>query len=251
MKKLPLIFATSIALLTTGCITVYANSLDYKESKQLSLDAIDINQLKIDATSGFLVVSGNNISQIEVTANIEAYNDNFNLSLKKQGNKAVLIADFNSSNSFSWDGDSPKIDLTIRIPMNIDLQIDDGSGSIKINKVASISHLDDGSGSIEISNVHGNVNIKDGSGSLSISDIKGNVDIDDGSGSITAKKITGYLKVEDGSGSMSITNVGGLVTIDDGSGSINVNHVQGGLKVLNQGSGGFTMNNIEGPVSID
>lgn len=251
MKKNPLILAASMTLLTTGCITVYADSLDYKESKELTLNASGLDQLEIDATAGFLVVSGSDISQIEVTADIETFDDDFKLTLEKRGNKAVLVADLNHSGSFNWSGDSPKIDLTVKVPARMDLKIDDGSGSIKINNVASVSELEDGSGSIEIFDVKGDMDIKDGSGSLTVRNVQGNVVIDDGSGSITAEKIGGYLKIEDGSGSMGITDVGGLVTIDDGSGSISVNRVKGGLNIIDQGSGGFTMNDVEGPVSIN
>lgn len=250
MKKIPLLLATSLALLTTGCITVYADSLDFKEKKQLSLNASGLKNLEIDATAGFLIVTGSDVSQIEVTADIETFNDRFKLSLEAKGDTAVLKADLGKSHSFNWGDNHPKIDLTVKVPMDINLIIDDGSGSITISKVKSISKLDDGSGSIKISEVGGNVNIEDGSGSLDIRNIQGNVEIDDGSGSIIAEKITGYLKVEDGSGSMGITDVGGLVTIDDGSGNINLSNLRNGLTIIEEGSGGLKMNDIKGPVSI-
>lgn len=250
MKKLPLLLATSMAFLTTGCITVYADSLDFKETKQLTLNATNLNNLEIDATAGFLIVTGSDVSQIEVTADIETFNDEFKLSLEAKGDTAILITDLGKSPSFNWGDNSPKIDLTVKVPTDLNLIIEDGSGSITISKVKSISKLDDGSGSIQISEIDGNVNIEDGSGSLVIKDIKGNVDIDDGSGSITAEKIGGYLKVEDGSGSMGITDVGGLVTIDDGSGSINLKNLRNGLTIIEEGSGGLKMSDIEGPVSI-
>ena len=250
MKKLPLILATSMAFLTTGCITVYADSLDYKEKKQLSLNASNLNNLEIDATAGFLIVTGSDVSQIEVTADIETFNNEFKLSLDADGDTAVLIADLGKSNSFNWSNNSPRIDLTVKVPANLNLIIEDGSGSIKVSKVKSISKLDDGSGSISISEIQGMVNIEDGSGSLTLKDVSGNVDINDGSGSITAENIGGYLKIEDGSGSIEITDVGGLVTIDDGSGSIDLNNLRNGLTIIEEGSGGLKMSNIEGPVSI-
>jgi len=250
MKKPPLILAASMALLTTGCITVYADSLDFKENKQLTLNASDLKNLQIDATAGFLIVTGSDVSQIEVTADIETFNDKFNLSLKAKGDTAVLIADLGKSRSISWGNNSPRIDLTVKVPSSLNLKIDDGSGAITINNVKSISKLDDGSGSIKISEVHGNVNIEDGSGSLTIKDVGGNVVINDGSGSITAEKIAGYLNVEDGSGSMEISDVSGLVTIDDGSGSINLKNLRNGLTIIEEGSGGLHMSDIEGPVSI-
>ena len=250
MKKIPLLLATSMALLTTGCITVYADSLDFKEKKQLSLNASDLKHLKIEATAGFLIVTGSDVTQIEVTADIEAYNESFKLSLKANGDTALLIANLGNSHSINWGNSSPKIDLTIQVPSNLNLKIDDVSGQITISNVKSISKLDDGSGSINLSQIKGDVNIEDGSGSLTLMNVGGNVVINDGSGSIIAEKIAGYLKVVDGSGSMEITDVGGLVTIDDGSGNINLKNLRNGLTIIEEGSGGLKMNDIEGPVSI-
>lgn len=250
MKKIPFILAASMAFLTTGCVTVYADSLDFKESKKLTLNASDLKNLEIDATAGFLIVTGSDVSQIEVTADIETFNDKFKLSLEAKGDTAVLIADLGKSHSINWGNNSPKIDLTVKVPSGLNLKIDDGSGSITINNVKNISKLDDGSGSINISEIQGNVNIEDGSGSLTLVDVGGNVVINDGSGSITVEKVVGYLKVEDGSGSMDITDVGGLVTIDDGSGNINLKNLRNGLTIIEEGSGGLEMSDIEGPVSI-
>lgn len=237
----------------SSCITIHAESLDYKETKVLTLNAKDIQLLNIEAAAGFLIVEGlQDSAQIEVTADILAFDDDIKLSLELKGNTAILVADASQNNTFGWsNNNSPKIDLTIKVPASINLIINDGSGSIEIDNVNQITELDDGSGSISITQVAGNVKIDDGSGSLTITNIGGNLDIEDGSGGITANNIGGYINIEDGSGSMDITSVTGLVTIDDGSGNINVNHLKGGLTIIEEGSGRLKMRDVKGPVTID
>jgi hypothetical protein len=242
--------AVATCALLSGCITINAKSLDYKETKNLQLSSASLKTLEVDAGAGFLTIKGEKgLTEIKVTADIETHDDDFELTLLSSNGKAVLTADINSSHSMSW-GDSPKIDLTVTVPQSMMLDIKDGSGSISIEDVNNSIELDDGSGSISIANISGDIDIEDGSGSLTIQKVKGNLSIDDGSGSIDIDQISGTVKIDDGSGSMDIYDVGGLVTIDDGSGGITVKQLRNGLTILEEGSGGLKMSDIEGPVSI-
>lgn len=247
-------------LVFSSCISTHAASLDYKETKVLTLNAENIQLLNINATAGILIIKGEKgIDEIEVTAEILAYDDDIKLSLDLKGNTAILIADVNKDNTSSWSkklfnwgsNESAKIDLIIKVPANINLKIADGSGSIEIENVNQIIALNDGSGDINITKVSDDVNINDGSGSLKVTDVGGNLNINDGSGGIVVKNIGGYVNVKDGSGSMSIAEVTGLVTIDDGSGGIEVNHLKGGLTIIEDGSGGLKMQNVKGSVTIN
>ena len=49
---------TGLALALSGCITVNASSLDYKETKTLNLDASEIKTLKIDFSDISVLSSG-------------------------------------------------------------------------------------------------------------------------------------------------------------------------------------------------
>lgn len=245
----------SSALIVTlcGCITVNAKSLDYQETKTLSVPMGNATSFHIDAAAGFLKIIGNDsLSDIKVTAEIYADDDNIKLILKPSGDKIVLEADANAfrGSNFSWVGESPRIDLTVEVPSKMKLDIRDGSGHISITSINNNININDGSGSMAISNIKGNMNIDDGSGSLEIENVEGNIMIDDGSGSLDIKHVSGTLEIEDGSGGLDVYDVGGLVTIDDGSGSINVKKLKSGLTIIEEGSGGLKMSDIEGPVSI-
>ncbi len=248
------LFLSLTLVATHFCISsVYADSLDYKETKDMSIDASDLSLLDIDVGAGFLEIIGDDkLSQIEVTAKIQAHDeDEIELSLTTHGNRAKLVADIDHRMQINWGSDdSPRIDLTVRIPTSLELNIKDGSGKISIENIKTNIEIKDGSGSLEVSDVEGNLDINDGSGSIVITDIKGDLLIDDGSGSMTIEKITGKVTIEDGSGSMMLEDIGGLVTIDDGSGSIKLNNLSQGLTIIEEGSGGLKMSNIEGPVSI-
>jgi len=72
------------------------------------------------------------------------------LTLEKHGDIAVLSADFKERR---WDfGDSPKLELVVRMPDTLSLAVGDGSGSISVSDVSGAIEIEDDSGSIILTN---------------------------------------------------------------------------------------------------
>lgn len=241
-----------LSLAMSGCvINVKAQKADISLQEDLSVSASGLASLDIDAGAGSLTIVGvKGADTIEVDADIKTTEDrDYVLYLKKSGNSARLVAKHNSTTGY-WSGPSPQINLTVKMPSNLMLDIDDGSGDIKVTNINNSIRVDDGSGSASFEQIAGDLNIEDGSGSLFIKDVEGDLDLDDGSGELTVSDITGNVRVEDGSGELTIVNVSGKVTIDDGSGDINVNKA-GSLKIIDSGSGGLNISKVKGEVDID
>ncbi len=226
----------SILVLSLFCVLL-AFSFEKKESLNLSADGID--KLVVDCGSGFLHVTGDEaMKSIKVEAeiivkgksekDIEGYvKDNIKLELKKQGNQAVLVSMF--KNHFPrMNFRTRVINLTVRVPNSMNVEVDDGSGELTIAQISGNIQIDDGSGGITVRDIRGDVDIDDGSGTIDVRDVTGSVTVDDGSGTIDVSDIGENVKVSDGSGSITIDGVGGDVIIkDDGSGSVNIQNVKG------------------------
>jgi len=205
----------------------------------MSLSADGIDSIVVDCGAGSLSIAGvESMRNIEVEAEIivggkrerdlEKYvADNVRLELKKQGNRAILTSRF--KNSFPKIGlRERKINLTVVVPKNMDVDVDDGSGDMKIENIEGNLQIGDGSGVVIIRGIVGDVDIEDGSGTIDIRDVSGSVNIDDGSGTIEVNGIGRNVQVNDGSGSIYIDGVEGDVIIkDDGSGSIRIQNVKG------------------------
>jgi len=215
----------------------------YEEQRDLHLSASGIGTVDIDTGSGSLEISGvSGSDEIAVTATIqvpdrnddkarEAIESDLVLTLEKQGDTAVLKAYFEQKR---WNfGDSPSVHVVVKMPRNLHLVVDDGSGSISVSDIAGAIEVEDGSGSITMTNVGGEVQINDGSGSISVDSVGGDISIDDGSGGIRVR------------------GVAGSVVIDDGSGSINVSDVEQDLIIVDDSSGGLTFSAIKGRVEED
>ncbi len=209
-----------------------------EQVKKLSLSAKGISVMDIDCGAGFLKVYGREgLKEIEVKAEIVVKGGSvksvikkyIKLSLKKRGRSAVLVSqvDWNGASSLFK---SAVINLTVTVPKNMDLIVDDGSGSL------------------EIKDITGDLKVDDGSGSMKIEKISGDVDIDDGSGKLEARDIQGYISIKDGSGSIYVRDIGGNVTVRDGSGSINIDGVEKNVNILRSGSGGLNIKNVKGKV---
>lgn len=211
----------------------------YTEDRTLELDSDGVARLDIEAGAGELVITGaDDIDSILVMATInvpdqdeddalEIIEQRLKLSLERTDDEARLEGYFANS-GWSW-GDSPSVDLDVRVPAGLALVVDDSSGSLEITDVNADVEVDDGSGSMRISGV-ASVVIDDGSGSITVTNASGDVEIEDGSGSITIEKVGGGVRIDDGSGGIDVSDVElELVIVDDGSGDLDVSDVRGGV----------------------
>ena len=212
----------------------------YTEDRNLELDTQGISAFEVDAGAGSLEVRGvADLHSIHVKATInvpdqasdrarEIIASDLNLSLEKVRDRARLKAHFDDN---SWGfGDSPTVDLEIRVPHGLALVVDDSSGSLQVIDVASDVVIDDGSGSIKVERVK-SVSIDDGSGSINVIDVQGDVSIEDGSGSISVQQVGGSVIIDDGSGGIDVHDVEhDLIIVDDGSGSLDATDVRGRIE---------------------
>jgi hypothetical protein len=238
---------TSLVLLTVLFGAAIASA---DEIETLTLDARDLRALKIDAGPGFLKIDATSGDRIEVVAEIIADSGDYQLTLERKGDRAVLVSDVEPWAAI-FLAEWPRINLTVKVPANLALDINDGSGYIQITGMRAKASIDDGSGEIIVRDHVGDVRIDDGSGEIDVAGVTGNVTIEDGSGPITVRNIVGDVKVDDGSGSMEVEKVDGRVTVRDGSGSIDVSDVTRGLNIIDSGSGSVHTHNISGGVERD
>jgi hypothetical protein len=254
MKKIAFLFLLLIVAL------VSAQAAESRET--LSLDAAGCRSLRIDCGAGDLKVQGeDNLQQIEVDAVLyvrgiseselrEFKKEYVELKLIKSGDKAVLTALIESKFSLAslFGRHDGRIDLKVRVPRRLALDVEDGSGDTEIRFIDGDLQLEDGSGDIRLEKMGGMVEIDDGSGDMILTDLKGRVKIDDGSGDIELKNAGADVIVEDGSGEIRIFDVKGSVKIDDGSGDIVIDGVENDVTIEEDGSGDVRIRNVKGKV---
>jgi len=247
---------TLIVGLTLILLAVNAQASTYREKRELNMAANGIQVLDISCGAGTLVIEGNAQKDIEVDAEIEIkgvsdkkakafIKDKIELSLERKGTVAFLKSNIN--NGF-WESKNAQVNLIVTLPPHIHLEVDDGSGSIRLRHMDSEVNVKDGSGSIDVIDTKGNLAIVDASGSIDVRNIQGDVTIKDGSGSISADNIGGDLTLMDGSGSIEVKGVQGSVLVNDGSGSIDIHDVQKDVTIESDGSGSCNISGVKGRI---
>ena len=237
-----------------------SQSGDFTAPRNAIVNAAGARLIRISARAGYLNVTGRSgLTQVRVTGVARASSrgilDEIRLQAERQGDEVVIRVITPDSNNSLWDlfrgNYNQQLDLDIEVPINIPLDVADGSGEVKIRGTGAVS-LDDGSGDLEVSGVTGNVRIHDGSGNIVVRGVGGDVEVDDGSGNIDADNVTGNFTIgDDGSGSVDVSGIGGTMRIDSkGSGSVSVNRVGGDFIVDHKGSGSIDYNTVKGRVSV-
>ena len=168
--------------------------------------------------------------------------------LERRGSTLDLET-FYADRSWRYNGYA-RIDLRVEVPLGMEAEIDDGSGSMTLSGLGDLI-VDDGSGGIYVENILGSVDIEDGSGNLEIRDVQGDVYVDDGSGSMDIVGVTGSITVEDGSGSIDIRDVGqDVLAYEIGSGRTRVSGVEGNFTVRDGRHDRIRYSDVRGVVDI-
>lgn len=177
--------------------------------------------------------------------------DALQLTLEREEEGLVLTAHYpDRSRRSGWGSDYARIGLVIEVPMDMAVDVQDGSGGMEITGTGAL-RIDDSSGSILVRGVGGPVSIDDGSGGIEVRDVAGAVEIEDGSGEVDLSDVEGDVIVRDGSGSIRAVEVEGSVVVErDGSGSIRVRDVRGDFRVGADGSGGIDYSGVDGTIDV-
>jgi len=224
---------------------------DHTADREAFVDAAGARLIEIEAGAGSLEVEGRDgLSQVEVRgtacASREGDLDDVRIVTRRSGDRVTVIAEIPDGRVWG----EARLDLEIAVPAGLAVKIDDGSGSLRARKVASLEIVD-GSGEIDVEEVAGDLVIDDGSGGIRVRGVGGEVRIEDGSGEIDVNRAGSVVIEEDGSGEIDVAEVDGDVLVRaDGSGGISVREVGGDFTVRRDGSGGIRHEGVAGRVSV-
>lgn len=256
MNKLALVSAAvlcaSVAVADDDCAFSAERTAEYSVD---GIERVDIRagagELRVEGESGLRSVHAVG----RACARRESQLADVQIRLERKGNTLILETlpkDDEGFNPRRWFGSAPKLDLTVRLPAGLAVDIEDSSGKAYVANVGT-AQIKDGSGDLEIENVRGALKLSDGSGEVTIRGVQGSLRIENGSGDLSVTKVVGdVIVVNDGSGGIRITDVQGNVTIgNDASGEIQIEDVSGSVRIEEDGSGGIEIRRVQHDVIID
>jgi DUF4097 and DUF4098 domain-containing protein YvlB len=234
-------------------------AIERDEPRSARVDARGATRIIILARSGWLRVEGRQdatevIAEGTARAPRQSLLDDIKLEGTRDGGVVRIEVIMPDTRNVSWDSNwdsGPALDLTVTVPSNIPVEIEDSSGELRVQGTAALD-VDDNSGAVEIRDVTGALRVRDGSGELEIANVRGDVTIDDGSGEIDVRDVTGSVTLRDGSGSITARGIGGTVHVArDGSGGIRVVDVGGDLIVDRSRKRGVSYSGVKGKVRVE
>jgi hypothetical protein len=146
---------------------------------------------------------------------------------------------------------SPSVDVVVRLPSSLALDVVDGAGDAIFRNVGPF-RLTHGDGNLDVDSVAGSVDVTDGEGDMVLANVNGDVRIVDGAGSIHLSTIKGSVTIpSDGSGEIQAIDVSGDLSVGaKESGEVFARGVGGNLAVTANGNGSIEYHDVRGHVTI-
>ena len=262
-----------LGLLAVNC---HAFECKFKAERPLDIDPAGLHALVLSLESSDAHVRGvAGLSRAEVRGKACASQEDWLAELtveqKRDGDRVVVSTQQHRQNTIGpFHSSYAYIDLEVRIPASLALQIQSNSGDADVADVASLD-FSTHSGDLLADRVSGAITAEVGSGDIKADDI-GSLELRrSGSGDVRARKVRGDVRIGNvgsgdltfadvsrgvhvnsvGSGDVGVHGAGGDVVIDSiGSGDVTASNVGGDFIVKAAGSGDIHHHDVKGKVSV-
>jgi hypothetical protein len=245
--------ACGLALCSVIGSSASAQERGYSVERHGQAPTSGVVTIRIENGSGRLTINGRNgATSVNTTAVIRGASQQtvnaVRLVTDRSGDVITVRAD--GPDHESWD-DGWSADLTLEVPSNVHLEVNDGSGGARLENVGALT-VRSGSGGVHVTGANGPVEVRSGSGGAQLRNVRGDVSLTTGSGAIVMEGVTGSVDVRSaGSGSLEINHVTGTVHIGSiGSGTVTADAIGGDFTVDRKGSGSVNYTNVKGRVDV-
>lgn len=226
----------------------------FSAPRNLDLPAGGVQTLVVRAAAGKLQIRGEpGLTQVQVrgVACASRKDDLAQIRLVQRREGGRLVVTVQMPETVGWFNGERRLDLELRVPARLALDVNDSSGEASVTRVAAL-RINDSSGELRIADIPGAVNVHDSSGAIDVRNV-GSLHIpNDSSGEIRVSGVRGNVVIDnDSSGEIELRKIGGNARIgQDSSGSIVVDDIGGDFTVSHDGSGGIEHHGVRGAVRI-
>jgi len=219
-------------LLSLAVLAVPARA-DHEIQKTLKLSPGGRFVLDSDAGSVTLNGTAESGARIVITSNRDDIESLFNFNFEEEGGAARVTA--RKTFHFGWPHNL-QLHYEVRVPVQTQLELKTGGGSVKVYSIKGDSQLRTSGGSLEVSDFAGELRAETSGGSISLREVTGNTRADTSGGSIEANSIIGSLHAHTSGGPIRVERVDGDISVDTSGGSIHIDDAGG--RVVAKTSGG-------------
>jgi hypothetical protein len=188
------------------------------------LDAPPGGGLTFDADVGSVAVTGGDVSQVVVHADLEG-SDSFlkriHISAEQTSSGVKIQVHMDHNDWFDWLVlGSNRVDFTIQVPRTYPVDLQTAGGSLDVRSLNAPVRGKTSGGGIHVQDVVGTVNVHTSGGGVSAERVNGSANLSTSGGSIDASDSTGDLDVDTSGGGIRILNDNGKIDAHTSGGSI-------------------------------
>ncbi|HET7501960.1 MAG TPA: DUF4097 family beta strand repeat-containing protein [Kofleriaceae bacterium] len=159
--------------------------------------------VRIAVDDGSVRVTTAAITQVEMQVESRGYDvqRDLDLSMIPHGSQIDIVAKTRDHlRLFDLTGHS--LHLDVRIPLDADVEVSSGDGSVEVDAVAGNVAVQTGDGSVNVRGARGNIRLHTGDGSIHGRDLDGSIDASTGDGSVNVEGRFDALRIATGDGSL-------------------------------------------------
>jgi DUF4097 and DUF4098 domain-containing protein YvlB len=198
----------ALAVTAAACdITVGAFEFKVREEKRFTVSGPA--RVNLSTFDGSVEIRGWDrpevLVEVEKQAPDQATADLIKVGSRQEGNSITIdIPQPSGFTNRNWH-QTPSASLVVSMPLNADLVVRSGDGSVSIRRVSGTFDIKTEDGSIAIDEHKGDVVARTGDGSVRLKDIDGAVDAETGDGSIAVDGVLRRVRLETNDGSITFT----------------------------------------------
>jgi hypothetical protein len=204
-------------------------------------------QVRVDTNDGSVQTFTGDTKQVEFHVTYDGYqlDKTLHIESRQDGDSVQITARVNGHWGFSWGGHNRGLKIEVHMPMEGDLQVDTGDGSVTTQTLNGKVKIHTGDGSVRAEQVAGDVDIDTGDGSITVNGAKGDIRLRTGDGHIDARNLDGKVDAFSGDGHITLDGRLDSLTVKTGDGSIDA-RIRAGSKI----DSGWSIRTGDGSVDV-
>lgn len=212
-------------------------------------DMDDVRTLILEDLGGRLELTSTSGRRLEISQTIP-FGDVGRTEAMNRGREMVLESSQSGSRRAVAGVGVPRgTRLEIRIPMNVDVELDVDWGAIEVSGLSGNLVIRQGGGTIEVENQQGDVAIRSDGGVIVLEEIAGSVAINSDGGGVEVSQVGASVSITTGGGNIDLEMVSGDAAVTTAGGNVDIFGIQGDLTAVTS-AGNLDVMNVEGDATL-
>lgn len=209
MKNLKIQFSLFFTfLLIAFAAPVFAQNGQINESFQ------KVRKIKLDLAVGNIEFQKSTSQETKLEAK---YDDKkLDVEVVYNSGKLTIVEKTRKRNNNNLEGSN----YTLQIPDNVLIDINTGTGSIRLDGIIAETKMNTGTGHIIFKNYEGYSKLNTGTGDVKVTDSEGEIDMNSGTGDVVINNSGGELNANSGTGDVEVENIRGRLSVNSGTGDV-------------------------------